>query len=295
MLVATVGCLATGCVSTSQVGTFSQAAGQAITQVGNGFNEVQETTITRKLSDVASDTAAPKEASFEGLLDMKTELAPRLDCLNQIKNYADSLGNLANANYRTQIDAASANLYGSLNGLAKTYQKATSQKLPGSITDDTAIIATAIDAIGNSIVEYKRQAALRKIILKIDPTIQTVCADLEKTFNELDQDRFIYMNLNSQVADMTGYYNQQTVKWNYEQRFGYLNNIRQARLTRDGSEVFVAAAIKSISALAKAHHALADSARHGKLSSSDIAQAIGELSDEANKAKQFYDTIHGKN
>jgi len=290
----TAASLLTGCVSASHVGAFSQAASQAATQVANGFNQVQETTVTRKLSDVASGTEGPTDATFAGLLDAKTELAPRLDCLSEINNYAASLGSLANANYRKDIDAAAASLYGALNGLAATYQKATASSLPGS-ADDTAIIATAVDAIGNAIAEYKRQAALRKIILQTDPAIQAVCADLEKTFTELGQDHFVYQNLNSEVADMTGYYNQQTTKWNYEQRLQYLDRIRQTRQVRDGSETFVTSAAHSVAALAKAHKALADAASHGKLTSAEVVQAVGELADEATKAKQFYDQLHAKN
>jgi hypothetical protein len=285
--------LFTGCVSTSHVGAFSQAAVQAVTQVANGFDEVQQTTVTRKLSDIASDTNTPTEATFAGLLDTN-ELAPRLDCLAEIKNYADSLGKLANADFRKDIDAASANLYGALNGLTARYQKVTGTAVPNA-TEDTAIIAAAVDAIGNSIAEAKRQAALRKIILKTDPVIQAVCADLERTFNGFNQDHFVFENLNSQVADMTSYYNMQTAKWNYEQRMAYLQKILQTRSVRDGSETFIALAAKSVAALAKAHKALADSADDGKLTSSEVVQAVSALADEANQTKQFYDKIHGGN
>jgi hypothetical protein len=286
--------LLTGCVSTSNVGVFSQAASMAATNVANGFDEVQETTITRRLSDVAAGTNTPTDKTFTGLLDAETELAPRLKFLSELQKYANSLGALANANYRPDVDAASKDLYGALNGLAQTYQTATAQSLPGG-TSDTAIIAAAVDGIGNIVVEAKRQAALRKIITKTDPAIQAVCADLQKTFNGLGEDRFVYENLNSQVADMTEFYNQQKTKWTYDERLNYLGSIRRARTVRDGSETFITAAGKSIAALAKAHRALADSARFGKLSSAEAVQAIGELASEASKAKQFYDQIHSPN
>jgi hypothetical protein len=286
--------LLTGCVASTPVGTFSKAASQAATDVANGFDQVQETTITRKMSDLASDTDSPTDSTFTGLLDPKIELAPRLDFLTELKNYAESLGALANADTKTDIDAAAKDLYGSLNGLSETYQKATSKQLPVS-AGDTAIIATAVDAIGNAIAEYKRQAALRAIILQANPAIQDVCADLQKTFSDLKKDHFVYENMNSEVADMTSFYKQHTAKWNYEERRAYLEQIRKARRMRDDSDAFIASAADSIAALAKAHKALADSASHGKLTSSEVVKAIGELAGEAAKAKKFYDEIHTKN
>ena len=285
--------LLTGCVSASHVGTFSQAASQAATDISNGFDQIQATTITRKMSDLASDTNHVTDDVFIGLLN-NNQMAPRLAYLAELKKYADSLGNLANANYSKNVDSASKDLYGSLNGLAQTYQKATTQSLPFT-TNDTAIIATAIDAIGNAIVEYKRQSALRTIILKTDPSIQLVCADFEKTFNGLHQDQFIYQNLESVVADLSGAYNEQTVRWNYAERMTYLTRIQQARIIRDNADAFIVAAAKSAGALAKAHKALADAAKLGKLDSAETTQAIGELVDEANQAKRFYDNVRSGN
>lgn len=282
--------LLTGCVSASNVGSFSKAASQAATDISNGFNQVQDTTVTRKISGVASDTAAIPDDIFSGLLS-DPELTPRLDCLNATKNYADSLGALANADYRTDIDAASKDLYGSLNGLTRTYQKATGQSL-GISADDVAIISTAVDAIGNAIVEYKRQKALCTIILKTDRPVQDVCSDLAKTFDSRHTHDFVRANLESVVADMKNNYNLHTATWSYDVRFAYLIRIEHAQIVLAGSDKFITSAANSVKALAKAHKALADSATHGKLSSAEIALAIGELSKEANTAKQFYDQIH---
>ena len=75
----------------------------------------------------------------------------------------------------------------------------------------------------------------------------------------------------------------------------YLTRIQQARIVRDNSDAFIVAAAKSAGALAKAHRALADAAKLGKLDSAETAQAIGELVNEANQAKRFYDVVRSGN
>ena len=75
-------------------------------------------------------------------------------CSEVLRIIPSPSGNLASADFRKEIDAASKDLYGSLGELQNTYKVATKEKFPLS-GDNLAIIATAIDAIGTAIAENK--------------------------------------------------------------------------------------------------------------------------------------------
>ena len=145
----------TGCAVTplNHVGAFSQASAELAKNTADAYAYVNETTIQRKINDVAAMGNTPEDKVFEGLID-KSGLAIRISLLRGVEDYSKSLGNLASADFRKEIDAASKDLYGSLGELQNTYKVATKEKFPLS-GDNLAIIATAIDAIGTAIAENK--------------------------------------------------------------------------------------------------------------------------------------------
>lgn len=222
LLSSLVGCTA---VPLNHIGAFSQASANLASTTANGYEIINNSTIERRLSDIASDTNSyPDENTFKGIIT-DSNLAIRIKLLKGVESYAKALGDLASADFKKDIDAASKDLYGSLGDLQKTYSNALKDKLP--LTEgDLAIIATAVDAIGTAIAEDKRRTALKTVVIQSDPSIQKamdLVSDEMPSLNEIS-----VANMKTIFTDKVKAYQHESKNLTYEQRVSALNNLRKA-------------------------------------------------------------------
>lgn len=168
--------LLTGCVKQirTTVPAFAQAVELTSTNVQGAFESVNST-----YGDAQSLSFA---VTYNGKVDPSTissgwltaeDMNVRLQILQGLKQYASELSSLTGSNDSDSLNAASTAVGNSLTSLSKSaqFQKMTSQ-LPSSFASEAA---TAVNALGNWLIELKLAKNLPPLIEKMDPNIQSIC------------------------------------------------------------------------------------------------------------------------
>lgn len=295
LILVILGCVLGSCASPStQVGAFGKAASEASESIQNALTSVDQTTVNRKLSEIAISNDRPviTADTFKGLFNEEAQLKPRLEVLKQLENYSKALGELATADFREDIDNASKNLYGALSGLSSTYNRATGHTLPVD-DDDLMIVATALDAIGSVIVEAKRQHAIRQIVVQFDPMIQKVSGYLAKELPSL-YSGIVRANLQAVGDDMAAAYKREAQALNYQERMSALRLVGQAKQAPLAAPAMFTAAGKAAEEIGAAHAALKEAAIHKKLTSKALVTHIRSLVATAESVKNFYEKLRTK-
>jgi hypothetical protein len=301
MLLALPAC---GTVSSGQVGQFGSASASLAADARRAFELAAETSVERNLYDVAGDpNRGPTDATFEGLFtgdvgmpggrEKAARLALRVQILDQLSSYASALQQLADADVTEDIDEAARKLNGALVGLGRTFEKAAGKSLP--IRDaDLGAIATAVNAIGKTVAEVKRRAAIRTAIEKADPAVQAatalVAADLG---SESELAAFVRQAISNSRGSLQQAYNLQRVRpgSTFDERFEMLARIRQLYEAEINSPAFFAAVSDGTRAVGAAHAALKQAVDDGDFSSAEVAKRIGELEVHAKSVRDFHKSL----
>lgn len=270
----------------NHIGAFSQASANLAKIAADAYNDVNETTIERRISDIASDPElSPNDPTFEMLIADEA-LALRLSLLRGVKDYAEALGNLASADFRKEIDEASKDLYGALGKLQDTYADKTHSSL---ISDDNlAIIATAVDAIGTAIVENKRRDALKTIIIQSDPLIRE---SMKLISGELPLLDITVENLNSIYTDKISSYKQQVETLSYTQRVEMLRDIRRSYQLYQNSLILLTKLAPASKAISDAHTALREAVETNKFTTNQLIKEIKNLVEISKSIKKYHDGL----
>lgn len=280
----------TGCttVPLNHIGVFSQASAELVRSVADGYEIINHNTIEHRISEIASETGSyPSEATFKDLTP-SSSLTTRIRLLTGIKSYVDALGDLASANFRKEIDAASKELYGALNELQQTYAAATKTQLPLS-DNDFASIATAVDAIGTAIAEDKRRAALRTVIIQADPSIQQTMQLVSSEMPELRE--FSTTNKKTIFTDLIKAYQHESLALNYSERVMRLAQIRLAYEETEAMSALFTVLTASSEQIAKAHGVLRRTVEANKFTSRELISEIKELVSFAKSTQHFHDRL----
>ncbi len=281
--------LASGCATQlNHVGAFSKASADIARCAADAYSAVNETTIERRLADIAADPATtPDVQAFKPLIS-STDLGVRISLLKGVEKYADALGDLASADFRKDIDAAAKDLYGALGELQGTYADATGSSLP--ITNENlAIIATAVDAIGTAIAEKNRRSALRAVVTQADPGIQKAMLLVGDELPEFHS--FVLQNLNTVETEMLKAYQKEAPSVSYDVRIERLRSIyrfHQAKEATAQSILDLGAAAKKI---ADAHALLTKVLSEGRFTSPELVAEIKGLASTAQSFKDFYNKL----
>jgi hypothetical protein len=276
-----------GCARpTTHIKVFSLASEDLAAQAIRGYEVLNETTVQRKIAEVAADpTQLPDEDTFVGLLEAHEDLAIRMMALDYLRDYSAALGDLSTADVRTDIDRASKDLYGALVGLRDTFKEETG-KDAGIEDEDLAIIATAVDAIGTVIAEAKRRVAIKTIVIKVDPAVQNMSRFLRDEVPIFGE--FVKANLSTIETEMIKSYQKRAEGLTFDQRVEYIQQIRkQHRITEESGSFFNDLGTAA-EMLGSTHAALRKAVEKNKFTTPELIEHIGELADFAKSLREFY-------
>ena len=276
-----------GCVRpATHIKAFSLASEDLATQAIRGYELLNETTVQRKIAEVAADPGqVPDESTFVGLLEGKESLAIRMMALEYLRAYSAALGDLSAADVRTDIDEASKDLYGALIGLRDAFKEETGKDV-GIEDEDLATIATAVDAIGTVIAEAKRRTAIKTIVIKADPAVQNVSKLLRDEIPIFGE--FVKANLSTIETEMIKSYQKRAKNLTFDQRIKHIQRIRkQHEIARDSENFFKGLGIAA-DMLGKSHAALRAAVEKNKFTTPELIEQIGELVDFAKSLREFY-------
>ena len=276
-----------GCARpTTHIKAFSLASEELATQAMRGYEVLDETTVQRKIAEVAADPKQiPDEDTFVGLLEGQEDLAIRMMALDYLRDYSAALGDLSTADVRIDIDKASKDLYGALVGLRDTFQEETG-KDAGIEDEDLAIIATAVDAIGTVIAEAKRRGAIKTIVIKADPAVQNVSKLLRDEVPIFGE--FVKANLSTIETEMIKSYQRRAERLTFDQRVKYIQQIRKQHRITEKSGKFFRDLGTAAEMLGSSHAALRKAVEKNKFTTSELIEHIGELADFAKSLREFY-------
>jgi hypothetical protein len=178
-----------GCVKQirSTVPAFAQAAELTSTNVQAAFQTVNSTYNEAQTFHYA--------VTYNGQVDPSSILTGwfsagsmnvRLQMLQGLKQYASELNSLTGSNDVHSLNKASSAVGASLTALVKADEfKSFASKLPSGVSDQAA---TAVNAIGNWLIEAKLAKDLPSLIEKMDPNIQAICTLLYEDIGSVDTD-----------------------------------------------------------------------------------------------------------
>lgn len=290
-----------GCGTTSltQISVFGKSAAALADDSKKAFALIDSSTIDRKMYDIASNKSLhAKDAAFDGFFEtLQDDYGARIAVLEKLGDYAKALDDLATADFRKDIDAASTDLYGSLSGLSTTYKKATGRDL--SFNDDQLkLIAAAVDAIGAAVVEAKRRDAIRTTIIEADGAVQDAAKLLETGFGkDSDLAKMVKQNLINVDGSFRTAYNieRQSPDSTFDERYAMLVKIsKMYNAAKTSSTMFnhISAGAKK---MGEAHAALKVAVVKNEFSSVEIAKQVGELVTYAKSVRSFYEKLGSKN
>jgi len=280
-----------GCATEDQlshVRAFSAAATCYSTEAREAFTQINDLSVERKLSEVALKAQPLDESAFTGVLDTDQRLAARLQALTALGAYAAALNSVATADNREAVDQSSAALYGALVSARDDCAKLTGKG--AALTDaDLGLVATAVKALGAAATEAKRAEAIRTIVDRTDPAIQSLCAALAADFRA-SVDSFRTMT-DSIFTDQFVAYRRAAPTLSYEAGLSRLHALRAANLGRTHAADFLESLSQAALALARAHAAVKDSFGSASHNPAELVKAIGQLKAYADDIKSFHASL----
>jgi hypothetical protein len=268
----------------TQIKSFSLATEEVTSQAVRGYELLDESTIERKIVNIANDPGADiDDNSFQGILNYDKDLTVRLKMISLLRDYAKGLGELSTANFSEDIDKASKDLYGALAGLKETLEA--SGKGIGISKDNLSIIATAVNAIGKTIVEKKRREAIKAIVKNSDPAVQKSADLLEEeipSFGDFVKDNYLTV-----ATDYTDAYQSRAEQLTFEERMESIKTIQQLYNRAEAARGFYNQFRIAAGKLGEAHSSLKSAVEKDQFSSAELAEQIGDLVDLAKSIKNF--------
>lgn len=284
--------------STKQVSAFGGATGELAVQAKSGFERADAAVVRRQLLALAGDpTRLPTDADFKGLATAK-QLEPRMEVLEKLGQYANALKALSDADTRSDVDAASTDLYSALDGLSTTYGKLpdSSGQPRGPLFDKETLglIATVVDATGVAINEIKKTTALKRVITLADDGVKNACGALAADLGAGGAFSQGYANaLNTARTELKNQYSRLNKDPNstFEARMRLLDQLRDAYGDFEAGQGLTASMDQAIAAVAKSHHALKDAVTRDVFTTNDVVAAVNELSKQVQAVRKFRDGL----
>ncbi len=278
-----------GCAVTlnNQVAAFGDSVLAVTEKVDGVMGEYNNASLERQFTEYASLYNGPnaKALSSEKLLEISQPITPEvkkklaISMANQaLGGYASALSELATADFRTQIDLASAKLYGSMSSINDQYKLI--QKTEENLfdTDDLALVSKLIAAIGSQIVEAERKKALKRIVIAADKNIAIMCDQIIAQLTLSGMEEAIAASRQYVLSEEILEYKKRIEKsskldWRRKE-LKRLYGLKQQIIT---SKLMVQQTKKAVLLVKTSHAKLAEALKNDKFTSASVAQMIGRL------------------
>lgn len=282
VLAALVGCSTPP--PTAQIGQFASATDELAEQATLAYESIDELTVQRKIVEVAAVPGdLPSDGTFEGVLSEQHRQV-RMELLDLLGSYAAALGELANADVRSDVDKAATDLYGSLGRLNTKFTGATGRDLPLS-DDSIALIATAIDAIGAQVVESKRRSAIKTVVIETNPAIQNVSALLSKEIPSLGP--VAEVNIGTVETEMIDAYGKEAGGISFAQKVAQIQEIGRIKRAKRAAVPFFNEVGAGARQVGVTHQAMFEAVSEDRFTTKALVVQIKELAAFGKSIKAF--------
>ncbi len=260
---------------------FSAAAAPALTETREAYARVQSVhgdTVLAQRIDVFDSTSilkTPPPAGFGSAADLQV----RADVLNLLGSYVSTLAEVSGEKPGAALDAGSSAAAGALGKLATASLPLIAASSTASVSDsETSSAAKAIDTLSHIAMERKRGRALPGILAQADGPVQTLCALLAKDFGSPGIGGLrdlVQVDYRNRLAHEDAAIRDHKDGYSYPEKRAAITALYalQARETTD--DAMLAEAQAALAGFARAHHALAATAKSKETES--FRQQLGEL------------------
>ena len=298
-LIAVIGLTLCGCVSNEMAGRvkdFSDSTSAIATTTQNAYQKVDAVHQQRLQTKTAVNLATDPNAPDQGYTVVSTslfnsdDLAIREKVLQGLSTYAASLstlaGNSADTSFDTQAKALGTNIQ-NLDSDAVTLNFRKSNILGSS---EAGALTTAITALGEWLIDYKREIALKAAVNKMKDPINNVTKLLAKEIGSsrndglrgvLDGDYKLLLQSNDVLLS---HCRQQTPVPEYEVEQLYMNGIALQK-QRTSDDAMLAQTASALLKIGQTHALLVDAANNKDVKLDDL---ISELKTEASHLVDVY-------
>ena len=275
-----------GCASTptTNIEAFGSATKKVTDKIDGVIKEYNSENIKNELTKLAQrrkpitvSQFAPVKDAIIGDADKRKYALYRANYA--IGSYAESLAGLAKSGTREEIDLAATKLYYSLRNFNEQYKvlKGAENDL---VSDETSAgIGKVIAAIGGAYAERKRGEAIKTIVIKADPAIQTICnVIIDELLKGVIESR-LYTMRNTELSGYIKDYNASVSTASFSDKRASIDKLYDKYIAMQSSSASVIQAIRAMKEVKSAHSVLKKDMEKNIFTSREIVEAIGKLKD----------------
>ena len=278
--------LLSGCAATptGNIEAFGNAAKGVTEKINNVINEFNSAKVNNELTKIAQHKRPitiskldPIKKVIIGDVDKKKYALYKAN--KAIGAYADALSGLAKSGSENEIDLAASKLYSSFHNFNEQYKVLAE-------TDDILIkgktsarIGSIIAAIGGAYADKKRGEAIKSIVIKSDPYIQSIGDVIIKEFLKGVIEERLYTIKHTELSGYIKDYNAKVTKSLFSAKKKSLNKIYEKYIEMQSSSASITQAIKAIKEIKRTHKILKNEVEKDRFSSKELVASIGRLKD----------------
>lgn len=298
-LVLAASSLLTGCIKKIQtsVPAFAQAVALTTTNVQGAFDTVQGTVYDAQVMNYV--------VNYDGNFDPakigkpwipKETLAARMLVLQGLKQYASELSSLTSYDVKT-VDQASSGLGTALKGLTAT---APFKSVAANANFAIDIATSAVDALGNWLIENKLRKGLPDAIVKMDKPIQDISKLLIADIGVVDADpehptrgsglrHVLWLQYNLEIEHWNSYVKTHYLdeKVNPDGRLAAIKQLAALATQQRAADQTLAQVAVTIKQMADAHTQLLKAAQ----AKQSLMADVGDLLAEAQRLNAYYQSL----
>ncbi len=283
--------LVSGCGTnpTTQIAAFGNSTNAITGKVDAVMDEYNDAALHRKFTGYAAayDEKHASKFTSEELAKINKPITPEqkktfaiYKANKALGAYSKALSDLTTAGNRVDIDLAAANLLGSMTSLNEQYKTLKEKDNDLFDLENFAGVSKLVAAIGSIIVEEKRKAAIKGIVIGADKSIAVICDAIIKELETAKIEDSISASrqyvLSEEIIDYKSKLKgDTTLEW----RRNEIKRLYSIQQDVFNSKLLVQQTIKAVKAVKQAHSTLAKELNEDRFTSAAIASAIGNLKD----------------
>lgn len=280
-----------------QIAKFAQATTQVTSQTQTVYQAVQNEYTQAQLDRIVSeyDSKGFNPSLIKPFFTAE-QLQVRMAVLQGLSAYAQGLAAIASDDQLTAFDNQTKALGQELISLDKTKPVAKT----GINDTEMAVFATAVDAIGRLLVEYKREKGLKKVIQQHDGDIRNICDLFVKEIGgsaptgDIPPSGLRNQLWNEYTEAMTSYdlfIEKSRRRMGATEEFNAINQLANMVGQQISADAMLASTAKALQELAETHSKLSQSLDHPD---SGIEAMFTQLQADTKAASDFYSNLQSK-
>jgi hypothetical protein len=279
-------------IASKRIAAFSTATQTATSNVADSFEAVEQSYFRAQLATAIAnfDPAVGFDPNSIKRFLSPADIEARTKVLKSLSSYARALAAATSDSRLKEFDGATKELGDSLTKFSASdgAQALSKGALP---TAAPAALATAVNAIGRWLIEYKREKALKAVIPEMNEHVAAICTLLRQDIGELEAPGMrnqLYNQFEQEITTRNQWISQNYGELDPIERRQELTRLARLPIEQEQADAALAAVRRTLVQLEKTHAKLAQAFDENDVA---IDAMIRGLAAEAKRVKGFYESI----